>query len=404
MHQFRAVKIAALLIVGIALAGCGYDSTSLDCSSAGENPANGRWLSAWGGTRTGGTAPNNATIRNVARVTTGGNAIRLRFFNLNTTTPLTIGAAHVGIRDGVAGADIVPGTNKPVTFGCGQTSVTIPPGTGSLYSDPIALSVENQDDVAVSLFITDVDRPNEFSTEWNLSYVSATGTGNLAAEESGAAFSTTSNVLYALRDVEVFTAEATGAIALLGSSSLHGSNSTRNEYRRVGDQIAHRVSQEIAKGQRKSFVNRGIGGDSLQNAFRTRMQQDIWSTVGVDTVVVWVTNDLTTRTAAAIIQDYVDLIALAHERKINVICPTWVPGAQSGPSNYNGQRDQLNDWILNSGNCDAVVDWGRQIQDPNNPNAYAPQYFSDGIHTNDAGHTLWAENTPVQEWVSLPTP
>lgn len=362
-----------------------------------------KWLSAWGGTRTTGTAPVNATIRNIARVTAGGSQIRLRFFNLGAT-PMTIGKAYAGIRDGVTGAGLVAGSNRQVTFNGGQGAVTIPPGTSSFYSDPVAFLVKAQDDIAVSLFIPDATSPGEFSTEWNTSYVTATDAGDLTKEASATAFTVTSDTLYALRDVEVLTSESKGAMVFLGSSSFHGSNSTRNAYMRVPDQISARINKEIPVGQQKTVVNRGIGGDSLGAAFPARMEQDVWSTAGIDTVVVWVTNDLGpaggNRTADQIIADYLELIKQAHSRGINVFCPTWVPGAQSGPGLVNGEREKLNDWILNSKKCDAVVDYNKVVQHETIPYTWKPEYLTDHIHTNDAGHTAWAKVTDIVDWVS----
>ena len=48
------------------------------CSNA-EGQADARWVSAWGVTRSSGTAPTDTTVRNIARVTTQGNYIRIRF-------------------------------------------------------------------------------------------------------------------------------------------------------------------------------------------------------------------------------------------------------------------------------------------------------------------------------------
>lgn len=396
----RAIRLVPLALA-LVLAGCGASSDPVG-AQAGCDAAPGagtRWLSAWGGTRTGGTAPANATIRNMARVTAGGSAIRLRFFNLGAT-PITIGKATAALRAGASGAALKAGTAVPVTFGCGEAGVVIPPNTASLYSDPVPLAVAALDEVAVSLFVPDSASAAEFSTEWNYSYVGAAGSGDLTADEAGTALATTSNALYALRDIEVLTAEATGAMTFLGSSSFHGSNSTRDGHFRVSDQISVRVVQEIAAGARKTVVNRGIGGDTLENAFRTRMEQDIWSTEGVDTVVVWVTNDLTSRSADEVIADYVDLKAQAHARGIAVICPTWVPGAQSGPALVNGERDKVNEWIR-AGNCDAWVDYGKMVENETVPYTWKPEYLTDHIHTNDDGHTLWASETPVAEWVAL---
>ena len=414
-RSFRIAVVGVLTMMLLAACGGSSDSsvkvlpegTAPSKLLSGVLPLVPKWLSAWGGTRITGTAPVNATIRNIARVTASGSQIRLRFFNMGAT-PMVIGNAYAGIRDGVTGATLLTGSNRQVTFNGGQKSITIPPGTASIYSDPVALQVKAQDDVAVSLFISDSKSPGEFSTEWNTSYVTASNAGDLSAQESATAFTVASTALYALRDVEVLTSESTGAMVFLGSSSFHGSNSTHDAYKRVPDQISARINKEILAGQQKTVVNRGIGGDSLGVAFRTRMEQDVWSTVGIDTIVVWVTNDLGptggNRTADQIIADYLELIKQAHSRGINVFCPTWVPGAQSGPGLLDGEREKLNSWILNSKKCDLSVDYNKVVQNETIPYTWKPEYLTDHIHTNDAGHTAWAQVTPVAEWVARPKP
>jgi lysophospholipase L1-like esterase len=418
-----AMKLkSTLVIASVALAGCGVGSLNVPAPASNPPPSGcaaadgSQWLSAWGGVLETGTAPVETTVRNVGRITMDGARIRLRFWNPDESLPLVIGRAYVGIRDGDVGANIAPGTNTPVTFGC-QTATVIPPGTESFYSDPVDLPVEAMDDVAVSLYIPGDAAPPVFTSSWNESYALPGNSGDRAEDESGSGFERIDGSAfqppigvpllcngcqaYALRDIEVVTESARGAIVLLGSSSLHGYNTTPNSFLRVGEQIAARINAEIPSGERKSIVHRGIGADTLEAAYRTRMERDVWSTAGVTDVVVWVTNDLSSRSAEEIITDYRSLIADAHARDVSVICPTWVPGAQSGPANFNGERDALNDWILSSGECDAFVDWGRQIENPLLPGTYSPIYLSDGIHTNDAGHTLWADSTPIEEWMQL---
>ncbi|MDX1670430.1 MAG: hypothetical protein R3194_13495, partial [Limnobacter sp.] len=90
------------------LAACGSDGSG---PSSGAQPTvtgpaqvqnecagnNEPWLSAWGVTRAVGTslsfgsqeAPNNTTVRNIARVSVSGEKIRLRLINL-TDQPLVI--------------------------------------------------------------------------------------------------------------------------------------------------------------------------------------------------------------------------------------------------------------------------------------------------------------------------
>ncbi|WP_370261629.1 GDSL-type esterase/lipase family protein [Limnobacter sp.] len=426
-HTFRSLALAS--VAAFALAACGSDTGSGPAASgrnvqpAGSSACAGgnmessgkRWLSAWGVTRVEGTAPVDTTVRNIAKVTTAGQSIRVRFINLSDQ-PMEIGAAAVGFRDGAVGANLKPNSNKALTFNCGQTSAVIPPQTESFYSDALAFPVNSQDELAISLYVKGANNPGEFGATWVESYKLPDGSGNQVLEASGAGyglidgqrFSTPPGLplvcngctVYAVRDVEVLTSQANGAMVFLGSSSFHGYNTTQNQYRRVGDLLSQRMDAEIPAGQRNTIVNRGIGGDTLFAATESRLVRDVFNTVGVSSVVVWVTNDLSSKTADEIIANYRDVIAQASARNIKVYCPTWLPGAQSTQANVRGERAKLNDWILNSGECQGVADYNAAVEAPGGL-TFLPQYNSgDSIHSNDAGHALWAEITPLADWVS----
>ncbi len=426
------IKHLTLIASLVFLASC--NSSSSSSSGAGTatsscttvNEAGRQWLAAWGGTRETdvqqgtGPAPVDTTIRNVVRVTTSGTHVRLRFFNEDETRPIIIGAASIGIREGTSGAMLKTNSAVPVTFNCGKPTVVIPPNTVALESDPIALTVNNQDDLAISLYIEGDNNPPEFSTAWNESYKLADNSGNDVADERGADFILIDDRPgqvppgtplicngcrpYALHGVDVLTDEAVGVMTFLGSSSFHGYNTSQNAYRRVSDLLSVRMLNEVPHGQRHTIVTRAVGGDTLEAASRDRMATDIWSTTGVSSVVVWVTNDLSSRSAQEIIENYRSVISEAHSRGINVFCPTWIPGAQSSPANLNGERAELNEWILNSGECDGVVDYNAAVEAPGGL-TFLPQYNSgDSIHSNDAGHQLWSDITPLADWIALPAP
>lgn len=386
-------------------------------------PAADGWLSVWGGTTTGGSAMVERTVRNVTVASVGGHRLRLRLFNESEDTPITIGRAYVGLRDKQAGdATLIAGSNRPVTFNGGDEGVVISPGTESLYSDPVDFAVSGMDHLAVSLYIVgDNNAADQHSTTWYESWASAEGSGDHASDESaenypafidgstmqqpeGSVLICNGCTTYALRDVELLTNEADGAIVLLGSSSLHGFNTTPGAFRRVGDLMSERMNAEIPPRWRKSFVHRGIGGDRLDAAIPNRLVRDVFDTVGVYGVVAWVTNDLSSSSAEEVIASYQTLIGMAHERGINVFCPTWVPGAQSSPANLQGERDLLNHWIL-AGNCDGEVDWGGRSESRLSPNVWRLEHNSgDQIHGNDQAHADWSVMTPLDDWATLPAP
>jgi hypothetical protein len=116
------------------------------------------WTTTWGTSQQalGQTRVSNATLRLIARVTAPGDAIRLRFDNTFGTAPVTFGKVSAGPRQSANNpASLSPGLLMPVLFD-GQLSVTIEAG-GSVTSDPIPLTVDAQEDLAVSVYVPGAD-------------------------------------------------------------------------------------------------------------------------------------------------------------------------------------------------------------------------------------------------------
>ncbi len=354
----------------------------------------GQWIAAWGAAPEGSAvAKANSSVRNIARVSVTGSQVRIRVANpRDSSTPLVIGSASVALPEETTGADVVPGTVKELTFG-GQPGITVPAGTDAAYSDPIEFPAEADRNVAVTLHLPSGTNPDVGGAQWNTSYATPAGAGNQTLEETGEAFTHTLDATYALTAVDVLSTEADGAIVGLGSSTLHGANSTRDHHDRVLDLYITRNQDEVPAGTRKGIVGAGMSGDTLHAAV-DRFDRDVLSQSGVSGVVVWVTNDLATRTADQVIDDYEIVIARSHAAGIRVYCPTWPPRAQS--LGAWRERVKLNEWIRTSRRCDDTVDWDRTLRNDALPPTYKLGYFSDGIHPNRAGHAAMSEATPLR--------
>ena len=108
------------------------------------------WVAAWAASQQslGRAALTNATVRMIARVTVPGDSVRLRLDNTFGKEPLVIGRAMVAPR--IRGAAVASGLNMPVTFD-GKGTATIPAG-GTMESDPVALHVDAQEDLAAATY------------------------------------------------------------------------------------------------------------------------------------------------------------------------------------------------------------------------------------------------------------
>ena len=137
-----------------------------------------RWVTAWATSQQGlgQDGVTDATVRLIARVTAGGESVRIRLDNTYGTEPLQIGSTFIGQRQ--RGPALLSGSNMPVRFG-GSTSVTIPPG-GSVRSDPVRMTVLPRQDLAVSLYVQGANiRPSQHRGALVTSYVSADGSGDI---------------------------------------------------------------------------------------------------------------------------------------------------------------------------------------------------------------------------------
>src|SRR4029450_6964764 len=119
--------------------------------------------------------------------------VRIRIDNTFGTIPLVIGKTFVGQR--IQGAALAAGSNRQVMFQEAAT-ITVPPG-GSVTSDPVAIHVLAQQDLAVSLYIPGRDvRPSQHTSAQVTSYATANGLGDATADEMATRFTVTTTATY----------------------------------------------------------------------------------------------------------------------------------------------------------------------------------------------------------------
>src|SRR4051812_41544295 len=116
-------------------------------------PQSTRWVGTWtmAPVAMEGPAFAGQSLRMVAHVSIGGDAVRVRFSNAFGRRPLTIGRAHIARRG--AGAAILSDSDRALTFG-GKHSITIAAGAPAV-SDPVRLALPPLGDVSVTLYLPD---------------------------------------------------------------------------------------------------------------------------------------------------------------------------------------------------------------------------------------------------------
>ena len=115
---------------------------------------------------------NNQTLRMIARVSIGGKRLRIKLANAFGGAPVALGAAHVALR--AKGSEIVPGSDRPVTFG-GKPGCAVGPGM-VILSDPLDLAFPALADLAVSLYFpAETGPPTTHATGLHTTYISKEG-------------------------------------------------------------------------------------------------------------------------------------------------------------------------------------------------------------------------------------
>lgn len=365
----------------------------------------GAWASAQQGTNLafGGVSPvfTDQTLRQIVRVTLGGSTVRVRFSNALGTEPLTINSATVAKRG--SGAAIDSGSLRSLTFS-GSESITLPDGAFAL-SDPVSLTVEAFDDLAISLYLADETTiSTQHSAALQTNYVSIAGNHTAATELP---VESMNESWHLLSGVDVLAPDETIVIATFGDSITDGTNSTPDTNNRYPNRLAQRIA---AHTDNVAVLNLGIAGNRVLNSVIgpnavSRFDRDVIGRPGVTHVILLEgINDIGLPgllgipaqevTADQIIGGYQQLIARAHSHDITIIGSTLTPfkTALYYTEEGDAKRMAVNDWVRTSGAFDGYVDFDRALQDPDNPLQLLPVFDSgDNLHPSDTGYQAMAD-------------
>ncbi|MEQ1783206.1 MAG: SGNH/GDSL hydrolase family protein [Hyphomonadaceae bacterium] len=382
--------VAAALI--LALAGC--------ATQPSVSQANAGWAGVWGASPTipiaGSKGYENQTLRQVVRVSQGGQSFRVRFTNEYGEKALDIGGATVAL----AGPDGKP-TGEPIaiTFS-GRTATSLPPGA-PLLSDPVRIDAKALQSLSISLFVPGATGPCTChfagtATTW----ISGPGDFTQAGFES----KQTSSSRAFISAVEVQTASPRTIIAF-GDSITDGTASTNDTNRRWPDILADRL---VAAGQTSAISNQAIAGNRVLaqqasifgESALARFDRDVSSVPNAKWLIVLEgVNDIgaagpTPPSADQIIAGYRQLISRSHAQGIKVYFATVLPyeGARYFLEVGENIRQQVNTWIRTSGEPDGVIDFDAAMKDPANPRKMqAGLQSGDWLHPNDAGYKVMGE-------------
>jgi lysophospholipase L1-like esterase len=362
----------------------------------------------WVGTWTTAPAPAeggafaNQTLRMNARVSIGGNHVRVRLSNAYGNRPLTIGRAHIALRE--AGPATVAGSVRQLTFG-GEASATIAAGA-LLLSDPVELALAPLADVAISIYLPG-DVPQSFGITGRYArqtnYISPPGD---FSSEAVMPVGRLTDDWYFVNGIDVTAPAETGGVVALGDSLTDANISTHDAFCRWPDQLARRLIARTG-GRALGVMNQGLGGNRILHDIRgdsglRRFDRDVLAQPGVTHVIVMLgTNDLRNRwakpeeevTAEQMIAGLKQMALRAQTRGIKIFGGTltpfenetflvgaWTPAREA-------VRLAVNAWIRDAGAFDAVVDFDAGLRDPEHTARMLPIYdCGDHLHPSDLGY------------------
>lgn len=337
------------------------------------------------------------SLRQVVRVSLGGDSLRIRFSNEFSTRPTEMQAVQIATSTGGSAIDV--STIKELSFN-GNSKVTIP-SEGAVTSDPISFKLDPREDIAITIEFGET--PEDLT-----GHPGSRTTSYLAKNKriSAPDFSeaTKTDHWYIISGIDVKAPQSSAAVAIIGNSITDGRGSGTNKQNRWPDVLSERLLENSGT-KNVGVLNQGIGGNAvlrggLGPTALDRFDRDALGQAGVKWLIIMQgVNDLggTKDSIAALqvvdglINAYEEMINKAHEQNLKVYGGTITPIKKSFyyTDFREDARQKVNEWIRNSGRFDAVVDFDKAIRNPKDTLSILPEAQSgDFLHPNELGYEL----------------
>ncbi len=310
-----------------------------------------KWVTTWGTAEERCDATDSAmpkmaltdtTVRQIIRVTTGGNKLRLRLSNQYGKSDVEIQSLHLAKQIKADASTIDVSTDTAVTVN-GEEEFIIPKGK-VILTDEVEFPVDALENIAVSAYFGGAPKDNI--------------TGHRGARAT--------------------------------------------TYQVSGNQ----VSEERFSSAKTttSFINEGIGSNSILGSYPTdagkdRFARDLLEHDGVEyCIILFGVNDITnlkeTSKYDRLIPEYQKMIQLCHDNGIKVYGAPILPfGTSSSYTEASEEvRTMINDWMRSEDSgVDGIIDFESAVADPNNPKNILEKYtHEDGLHPYD-GYSAMAD-------------
>lgn len=339
----------------------------------------------------------NRSVRQVVKVSIGGDVIRLKLSNIYSMQPVEIRSIYIAhAKDS---SDIDAKTAQYFKFG--NSYKTVIPAGKQIVSDALKFKLRNLERVAITINYTSAPEiPTVHMGSRTTSYIMKGVTNAHSNFEK--AFR--ENHWYNISGIDVYTmSNNMSAIAIIGNSITDGKCSTDNAQNRWPDvmsemlQLKHKITNQ-------GVLNLGIGNNrvTVPGGFgalaKERFDRDILMQSGVKKVVIFEgVNDIgaarsgsSETVARKIIESIQGMMKKAKARKMKVYLGTITPfkGAGYYTHFHEAARLYVNDWIRSQAkDVDGILDFAKLLQDPNDDRRMKREYASnDWLHPNPTGY------------------
>jgi lysophospholipase L1-like esterase len=393
--MYRIKHIRSLHLYSIVFLSCILLNTWILSGQSGRGMEK-KWVGTWSTgvqlveTRNNPPSPGLTynSLRQVLRVSIGGEVIRVKFSNEFSKSTVTMHSVQIAASAGENA--IKQSTNIILTFN-GNQEVTMDPGT-SITSDPVSFNLRPRMDVAITIYFggTSADitgHPGSRTTSYLLP-----GNNASVTDFTG---SVTTEHWYVIKGIDVQAPSTSSCIAILGNSITDGRGSTTNMQNRWPDLLSERLLANPGTSQ-VGVLNLGIGGncvlrDCLGPSGISRFGKDILRQSGVQSVIIFEgvndiggvrSADAAASVATGLIAAYKMMIDSAHTRGLKIYGATITPFKGNGYFNQYSEacRNEVNGWIRNSGRFDAVFDFDYVVRDPVDTISLLSSFQNDGLH------------------------
>ena len=339
----------------------------------------------------------NRSVRQVVKVSIGGNVIRLKLSNIYSMQPVEIRSIYIAHAKDSFAID----AKTAQYFKFGNSYKTVIPAGKQIVSDALKFNLRNLERVAITINYTSAPEvPTVHMGSRTTSYIMK----GVTNAHSNFAKAFRENHWYNISGIDVYTMNNNmSAIAIIGNSITDGKCSTDNAQNRWPDvmsemlQLKHKITNQ-------GVLNLGIGNNrvTVPGGFgalaKERFDRDILMQNGVKKVIIFEgVNDIgaarsgnSETVARQIIESIQGMVKKAKARKMKVYLGTITPfkGAGYYTHFHEAARLYVNDWIRSQAkNVDGILDFAKLLQDPNDDRRMKREYASnDWLHPNPTGY------------------